>query len=144
MATTLTLGLVLACAVPLQEDRARVLAELGLPEGSSCPDLARDPTTPGTFGREGLRLQGTCTPPAGWAPAGWSSAWPAAADQFHRGPGLWLPAGGEVYCVVGVWRTGQSFDPHPCASPPAKFDHYRLAVWDPAAREVRFVLQNYY
>lgn len=138
--------LTLACAtaVPETEDIAFALAEMGLPPGTPCAEVTRSSTTPGHFGREGLRIEGTCAPAPGWQPAGWASTLPTPVASFPRPPLLGLPEHGLAFCVVGTWITGQSFTRLSCDSPPARFDQYRLAVWDPEARTVRFVLQNLY
>lgn len=147
-AAALLAGLVgLGCflPVPRADDEALLIRELGLPGGTTCPQLLADPSRPGTFGREGLRIEAVCVPPGGWRPPdSWSDHLPAGADALRRPPGLRLPAGGRAICWVGVWITGQVFEPHPCDAAPETYHRHRSAVFDPALGQIRVVLQDLY
>ena len=138
-------GLGCFASVPEADDAALVVSTFGFPAGTSCTLSGVDPDRPGTFGREGLRIEARCVPPEGWTPpASWTPRLPEAAQTLHRPPTLALPPGGRATCWVGVWVTGQQFTPHPCDARPGRYDRHRSAVYDPASGAVEVVLQNLY
>jgi len=143
-------------ATPPMVDEQTVRAELHVPPAATLVSLTSNPGAGGTFGREGLRIVATfelgpaelasyqasrATRP-GWAPL----PLPSEAADF-RMPPVELPASAErglAFCQTGVWATGTTFTPHPCAPPPARFDQYRAAVLDEDAGRLTVVFKNYY
>ncbi len=136
----------LGCFLPVSgaEDTERLRAAFALPEDTSCADLFADPERPGTFGREGLRIEATCTPPLSWSPPDTWSGIPDRARDLHRPSGLVVPPGGRGICWVGVWIEGQSFAVHPCDAVPERYHRHRSAVFDPATGQIHAVLQDLY
>jgi hypothetical protein len=141
--------------VPTSTDEDTVRDELEIPDGATLVSLTADPITGGTFGREGLRIVATFRlPPSesaayemsrsgmpGWAPL----PLPGEASRFPSPPiELPTPTTGLGFCQTGVWASGTTFTPHPCAPPPADFDQYRTAVLDTATGELTAVFKNYY
>ena len=141
---------------PAADDERMVRDTLALPESARLVTLSADPTTPGTFGREGLRVVAVFELSAvdfrayrasrahapGWSPL----PVPEAVFDFAYPP-IELPRSpmrGLAFCQTGVYATGTTFTPNPCAPAPARFDQYRSAVLDDAERRLTAVFKNYY
>lgn len=139
-----------------RSDEDAVRAELAIPSDARLLSLTAEPTTPGTFGREGLRIVARFElPPASLAAfaaarrgaPGWGAlpvpeaifGFPSAPDELPRD----VPRGLH-FCEVGTWRVGTTFDPHPCGAPPPRFDRYRAAVLDEERGHLTVVMKNYY
>lgn len=136
---------------PPPSDEDVVREELGVPARARLVSLDADPLTGGTFGREGLRIVATFdVPPEALASMEGAPGWqvgplPDAVFAFPGPPReLPTPTNALAFCQIGTWRTGTSFDPHPCDPPLSDFDQYRAAVLDRDTGRLSVVLKNYY
>ena len=134
-------------------DEATIRSALQLPAAAKLLSLTAEPASPGTFGREGLRLVASFALPSAeasrFATAAMTQGWrglplPDAAAGFKQPPTeLPAPQRGVVFCRVGKWRTGNEFDWSVCEGEKA-IDRYQTAVLDLDNATVSAVFKNYY
>jgi hypothetical protein len=149
----------LACgggrAPAAESDEAYVRRALSLPPDAALVSLRASPATPGTFGREGLRIEAEFgLAPAqverfrreatsDWRPAPVS---PAVA-ALRRPPPLDSPPGAGLYvCRLTSYPGGQMNKPvsRPCDGAEGEYAEYRFALLEEGAGRLRVVFQNFY
>lgn len=135
---------VTGCRSAERSDAARVRSLLGIPFDAPLVSIDASPRDDG-WQREGLRIVAVYDVTGATLPfASWSALpLPKNVATFRRPP-VELPAGGVFRCEVGVYAGGSSHAMSTCASAPARFDMFQVAVFDPASRQVTAVVQYYY
>ena len=150
--------------MPESHDENVIREKLSIPRTASREAFWRSESTPGTFGREGLRITATFKlDPADTSESILkSSSWkelplPDILKSFPEGP-VELPAikSGRYFCTV--WYSG---DPTPKGLSPDKtipceqatlnatpfrdnFDSYQVAIFDPSSHRISVVAKNYF
>ncbi len=150
-------------AAPAAE--ALVRKQLGLPAGATLKGLAATASSPQTSAlpaalstylagpqqTSGLRVVAAFDLPLADVESEFWTDWqplplPPAVAAFREPPAELAGLTGYYRCETRAWSPGRDdgWAPGSCASPPANFDSYEAAVYDPQSGRLTVVLKRYY